>query len=121
MTQDTRDIITWVLGTLVTGCILVGLAVRFILMPYLRDVLLAPVQETHKQVTENHHANKDQPTVLDRIADVQTDVNTLSRVLEGHMRTSDSWLDHITNELGRYRARLLVLEARRAREQENGS
>jgi hypothetical protein len=106
-----------VLGTLVTGCILVGLAVRFVLMPYLRDQLLAPVQETHKQVTENHHANTQQPTVLDRIADVQTDVNTLTQVLEGHMRTSDSWLDHITNELSRHKARLLVLEARRAREQ----
>lgn len=105
MNQDARDIVTFVLGTMVTLCVIAGLAVRFILMPYLRDHLLAPVQETHKQVTENHHANDEQPTVLDRIADVSTDVQAVARVMDEHMRWSDRWTDLIEREVDLLRKR----------------
>lgn len=37
---------------------------------WIRSELIAPVQATHKQVSENHHDNET-PTVLDRIDDVQ--------------------------------------------------
>lgn len=115
MSPESRDTVTFVLGTLTTLVILAGLATRYVLVPYLRDHLIQPIQETHKQVTENHHANREQPTVLDRIADVQTDINTLTRVLDGHMRTSDQWLDLFTNRLDRHQARLLALEAKKRR------
>lgn len=63
-------------GALVSMCVLLGLLVRFVLVPYLRDSLVTPVQETHRQVTQNRHANVE-PTVLDRIDDVHDAVKRL--------------------------------------------
>lgn len=65
-----------VAGALVSLCVLLGLVVRFVLVPYLRDQLVRPVQETHRQVTQNRHANPE-PTVLDRIDDVHDEVKML--------------------------------------------
>lgn len=98
MDSDTRDAITWVIGTALGLLMLAGLAVRYVLIPYLRDHLVQPVADVHKQVTENHHANA-QPTMLDRIDDVHTEVRALAKVMDGHLDASDRWLDHITREL----------------------
>lgn len=88
---------------------LIGLMVRFALVPYLRDQLIAPVQETHRQVTENGHAN-DSPTVMDLIHDVQaaidkhsSDVRALSGVLDEHLRYSDRWVSLMERELEQLR------------------
>ncbi len=56
---------------------LVGLAVRFVLVPYLREHLVRPVQETHRQVTQNRHESRE-PTVVDRIDDVLGEVRRLA-------------------------------------------
>lgn len=64
-------------GALCSLLVLLGLAVRFVLVPYLREHLVRPVQETHRQVTQNRHANPE-PTVLDRIDDVHDAVRRLS-------------------------------------------
>jgi hypothetical protein len=66
-----------VAGALVSVCVLLGLLVRYVLVPYMRDQLVTPVQETHRQVTQNRHANPE-PTVLDRIDDVHDDVRRLA-------------------------------------------
>ena len=89
---DVRDLITWVLGTIVTGLVLIGFAVRYVLMPYLRDHLVKPVEAVRKQVTDNHHANAE-PTLPDRIDEVRTEVSALARFLEGHVQSSERWLD----------------------------
>jgi hypothetical protein len=78
--------------------VFVGLAVRFVLVPYLRDHLVQPVQEVKRQVTENSHANAE-PTLPDLIDDVRGEVRALSRVLEGHMSSSDRWLDVVMDKL----------------------
>lgn len=65
------------LGVVLALLALLGLAVRYVLVPYLRDHLVGPVQETHKQVTQNRHANPE-PTLLDRLDDVHDDVRRLA-------------------------------------------
>lgn len=89
MDSDTRDLITWTLGTALSLAALVGLGVRFILMPYLREHLVKPMALVQKQVTENSHHNA-VPTVLDRIDDVRQEVATLNETLEDHMAYSEA-------------------------------
>lgn len=104
MDQSARDAVTFLFGTFISACVLVGLAVRYVLLPYLRDHLIQPVNETHKQVTENHHAQPNgQPTVLDRIDDVQRDVKALSVVMDAHMEWSDRWTGLWEGELTQLR------------------
>lgn len=90
---------------------ILGLVVRFVLLPYLREHLVQPVQETHKQVTENHHSN-DRPTVLDRIDDVSGQVaeNTretraLARMFDGHLDWSQHEVDRLWTALQAQRDR----------------
>lgn len=65
-------------GALVSMSVLVGLAVRFVLVPYLRDHLVRPVQETHRQVTPHPtRAHEDIPTIVDRLDDLTDAVNRL--------------------------------------------
>lgn len=105
MSAETRDLISWILGTTVSLSIIIGLIVKFILMPYLRDHLVRPMKQVEKQVSENHHSNKN-PTVLDRIDDVQQDVKALraemagmARMYEGHLNWSERWVGLIEREL----------------------
>jgi len=98
MDVGTREAITWTLGTLLTVFAVLGLLVRYVLLPYLREHLIAPVKQVEKQVTENHHSNET-PTVLDRLDDVQQEVRVLGRMLEGHMDGSGRWVGVIEREL----------------------
>lgn len=106
MNPQSRDTVTFLLTTLVSMSVLAGLAVRFILMPYLRDHLIEPVQQTHKQVTENHHRNQEQPTLPDRLEDVRTDiaavrvdVGALARVMDTHMEWSERHSTHTDRKI----------------------
>ena len=90
MTSDTRETWTFLLGTIISLSLIIGMAVRWVLMPYLREHLLGPVQETNRQVTENT-GDSPQPTVLDAIHDVQRDVKALSVVMDEHMSWSERY------------------------------
>lgn len=62
-----------------------GLAVRYLLLPYLRDQLVRPVQETHRQVTSHDPpAAGDGPTVRDQLDQLQEQVAELT----GKVRTT---------------------------------
>jgi hypothetical protein len=89
MSENARDLITWLLTTLLATAALVSLGVRLILLPYLREHLVNPMREVQKQVTENHHSSQP-PTVLDRIDDVQTEVVALAERLEEHIEHADA-------------------------------
>ena len=57
-----------------------GVAVRFVLVPYLRDVLVKLVQETHRQVTGHDRApdiSASRPTVVDKVDQVVEALATL--------------------------------------------
>lgn len=62
-------------------CGVIGLAVRFVLVPYLRDHLVVPVQETHRAVAA-HADSRDErpptPTLLDRLDDLADKVDHLA-------------------------------------------
>lgn len=76
MGPETRDAITWVLATTLAVCAVVGMLVRWVLLPYLREHLVEPMKTVKKQVTENHHSNHE-PTVLDHIDDVGQQIESL--------------------------------------------
>ena len=98
MDAQSRDVVTWLLGTCVTLSILVGLAVKFVLLPWLRDHLFAPLHDTRQQVTDNGHTS-DPPTLPDMIHEVRTDVGALTRVMDEHLSWSDRWTDLIEREV----------------------
>lgn len=99
MNPQSRDTVTFLLTTLTTLLVLVGLAVRYVLMPYLREHLIRPVKETHEQVTVNGHEATQAPTLPDRLDDIATDVGTLTRVLGDHVEWSETEHERIDREL----------------------
>lgn len=124
MTEGTRDLITWILGTCVTLGVILGFAVQKMILPYLRRHLIAPVQEVRKQVTENHHTN-DRPTILDRLDDLEGqitsglevargDVRAVSRVLDGHLASGERWMELYDRELALVKDRVAFVERTRS-------
>lgn len=99
MNAQSQDTVTFLLTTLVSMLVVVGLAVRYVLMPYLREHLIQPVKETHEQVTVNAHESDQAPTLPDRLEDISTDVGTLTRVLDSHVQWSESEHERIDREL----------------------
>lgn len=73
-----------VIATAVLGVsAIVGLVVRWALLPYLREQLVKPVQETHRQVTPHDRPGGDaEPTIVDRLDDVQTTVSEVRAEVE---------------------------------------
>lgn len=69
---------------------LVGIIVRYMLVPYLRDQLvtqlLNPVQETHRQVTVNQHSSEE-PTILDKMDDLKKQISGVGEKLDQHLIT----------------------------------
>jgi len=98
MDASTRDAITWTLCTIIAVFAILGVIVRLVLVPYLREHLITPVKQVEKQVTENHHSNET-PTVLDRIDDVQTAIKALAHAFDGHLDWSESWTKLIEREI----------------------
>ena len=73
-----------VVATAVLGVAAVlGLIVRWALLPYLREQVVKPVQETHRQVTPHDRPTDAEPTIVDRLDDVQTELRELRQVGEG--------------------------------------
>lgn len=113
MDATTRETITWTLATILSLCAVLGLAVRFVLLPWLKDHLVLPVAETHRQVSENGHVDRTTPTIPDRLEDlsakvddateahaVQTrDLAALNRVLDEHLKWADRMTDVMDREL----------------------
>ena len=86
-------VVSATLGTLA----LVGLGVKFALLPWLREHLVQPVQETNRQITRNGHTSNP-PTMLDQLHSIQTKVNdsatkgdlrAAARMWEGHINRSE--------------------------------
>lgn len=75
----------------VSLCVLVGIGVKLMLLPWLREHLVTPVKETAHQVTVNGHVSRD-PTLLDKVDNLQRDITTAARMFDGHIeRSSGEW------------------------------
>lgn len=113
MSADWRELITWIISTMLALAALAGLMVRYVLMPYLREHLLKPMQRVEHQVSGNAHQS-DEPTVLDRIDDMhsevrelraeqrrtRSDLSDLSRSVGDHLLRSESWSAEVESRLG---------------------
>lgn len=116
MPAHSGDLVAFVAGLLsaaVAATVLLGLATRYVLLPYLREHLLDPVQETHHQVTENT-GESPQPTVLDAIHSVERDVKALAGVMDTHMAWSEAYTTQTERKFRRLRQ--LIRELRAAQE-----
>lgn len=98
---------------------IVGLAVRFILVPYLRTELVEPTREINRQVTGTD-SGQDSPdaTIRDEVGTLRGEVRGLSGEIEdatlelramatmfdGHLAWSQDEVDRIWSELKRQRA-----------------
>lgn len=94
MVKDVVAITVGVLTILTLLIGLLGLAVRMILVPWLKEHVINPVKETNHQVTVNKHVS-DPPTLLDKVDRVQnkvdkveSDVRSAARMFEGHIDLS---------------------------------
>lgn len=68
------------LGLLLAFCAVVGLAAKYVVLPWLEDrfaPLKAQLEETHHQVTTNGHANPAEPTLKDSVHTLQNEVREL--------------------------------------------
>lgn len=88
MIQTIGATLAVILGTLT----LVGLAVRFILVPYLRENVFKPLQRTEHAVTANGHRDPKNPTVRDQFADLLAEVRGL-RVEQAELRSKVDEVD----------------------------
>ena len=113
MTGDWRELITWIISTTLALAAIAGLLVRWVLMPYLREHLLRPMQRVEHQVSVNNHTS-DVPTMLDKIDDLhgevrelraeqrrtRSDLSDLSRQVGDHLLRSESWSAEVESRLG---------------------
>jgi hypothetical protein len=87
------------LGLVLSSLMLIGLAVRFVLFPWLEKrfaPLATQVRETHHQVTVNGHQS-DEPTMLDKLDTLKAEV----RELKGETRSDISHLRGDLANVGR--------------------
>jgi len=76
------------LAAILSTCALIGLAVKFILMPYIRENVIKPIHETHRQMTVNSHASSP-PTFLDLMDDKFV---ALERAVNGRLENMNNTL-----------------------------
>jgi len=82
--SERLQVLALVLTSVTMTCGLMGMIVRYGLLPWMREHLVKPVTETNHQVSVNRHASPS-PTVLDRIDDVMRGVETANERLDQHL------------------------------------
>jgi hypothetical protein len=76
VTTDVLGLIGAIIGAALGVCALLGIAWKWVVLPNLSEHF-AKVSETHKQVTENRHANA-HPTILDRLEDIESSLDIVA-------------------------------------------
>lgn len=89
MNKDTVDLILACIGITIGLCTLMGFFGHLVLLPWLKRELVAPVKETNHQVTVNRHVSPE-PTLLDKVDNLQKDITTAAHMFEGHIERSGS-------------------------------
>lgn len=98
MSDELRDLITWTIATILGVSAVLGLAVRWVLMPYLREHLIAPVKATARQVNVNGHTS-DPPTLLDKVDKIEVNQRVMSQMWEGHLAWSEDETSRLWHEI----------------------
>lgn len=89
--KDVVDLVLACIGITIGLCTLLGFFAKYVALPWFREHIVTPVKETNHQVTVNGHTSKD-PTLLDKVDNLQTDITTAARMFEGHIeRSGDEW------------------------------
>jgi hypothetical protein len=117
MTEQTRDLITWTLGTVIALSAILGIVVRVILLPYLREHLVEPMGVVKEQVKNSHDANlrDDLDSTRDDINALRADVRSVSEqikvqsaMFEGHITWAERLVKVIEREIDDIRGARLM-------------
>ncbi len=87
MNTETLENIGRVITIIVGTTVLIGIGAKILLLPWLRDNLVKPVEETNKQVTVNTHISEPS-TMLDSV-----------HLLENNLKSVDTKITNLSNEL----------------------
>ena len=95
-----REVVSWSIGTFLGVGAILGLLIRYMLLPYLRENLdLA--RATNRQVTDNGHKNGT-PTVRDDISDFRAETTSrLEQLAERHDK-QERRLEQLSAQLDRH-------------------
>lgn len=86
MSKDTAELLAAVTTTACSVMVLVGLAVRFVLFPWLKDHLIGPLLARLDSITASVES------VTEKVGDVTRDLGIASTMFEGHIeRSGDEW------------------------------
>lgn len=96
----TTDLITGFVGATLGICTLIGLGVRFVLVPYLRRHIADPVEAVREQVQNSHSTN-----MRHDIDDLGSGLGTL----DGKVQTLDGKVDAQAVQLARLEALLTLM------------
>jgi hypothetical protein len=86
--NDSLSLVAAAVGITVGLLTLLGAAVKWVLLPYIQRELVDPIQQTHHQVTVNHHSSET-PTILDRLDDVQDEIRSVRSDLSSHLLNAE--------------------------------
>lgn len=81
MSGETVSVLAAAVSALVGMFAIIAVVYKLVVLPRLREDLLRPVRETHRQVTQNRHVNRE-PTVLDRLEDLNARFDELGTRLD---------------------------------------
>ena len=108
MSPETRELITWTLGTILATAAVVGLVGKWILLPYLREHLVKPVAHVREQVQNSHSTNlRDDIDALRSSVDeavtearaARVEMRAVAAMYEGHVQWSERWVALMEREL----------------------
>lgn len=86
MSKDTAELLAAVTTTATGVMVLVGLAVRFVLFPWLREHLIGPLIASLDAIARKVEE------LAKRLSDVTSDIDVASSMFEGHIeRSGDEW------------------------------
>lgn len=93
--KDLMDSTGSALGVIIGTCTVIGLAAKFILLPWLEKNLVKPVKETNTQVSVNNNVS-DPATMLDTVHNIEKKLEKMEDVIH-QLALSDVTIGSSTN------------------------
>lgn len=93
--RDVLEVAGAAVGLALGLCALIGIAAKWVVLPWIQTHVVAPVKETNRQVTVNGHQSRD-PTLKDSVHRLQEQYGHLRRdiaaaavMFDGHIAASE--------------------------------
>lgn len=104
MGGETLQVVVLTLTAVTLAVGLVGLAARFILVPWLKTTLIDPVEETRNQVTPTDATIQPPeliPTLFEKVEHIERGIQTTNERLDDHLVWSEGEVNRIWQAIRR--------------------